>query len=159
MERLPRRKANHSACRGFRNAGLVPFTAASRFPSRAAEPPLDSSPPRTSSLALTYAELQLEGHLTCATLEHKLRQLSLRVAVPKAMLIDASRMTDYDMDSRTYFVSWMRERYKDIQGVAIVTDNTIWHMVIRAMSLASSVRMQAFRDRKQALLWLSDLNR
>jgi hypothetical protein len=43
--------------------------------------------------------------------------------------------------------------FEHISRVAILTHQALWHMVIRAMSFAASVRMQPFRDLDAAVAW------
>lgn len=73
------------------------------------------------------------------------------------LLVDCSAMTGYDSEARASFVAWNAKNRDRIAGVAIVTDNVLWHMVIRAMSLASGTEMRAFDRVDSAERWLDTL--
>ena len=69
------------------------------------------------------------------------------------LLVDATRMTGYDVDARERFIVWNRQHKSQFFAVAIVTGHLRWHMVIRAMALASSQKLCPFTDRATALNW------
>lgn len=73
------------------------------------------------------------------------------------MLVDCSAMTGYDSEARASFVAWNTKNRARIAGVAIVTGNVLWHMVIRAMALASGTEMRAFDRAEDAERWLETL--
>ena len=97
----------------------------------------------------------LEGHLTRAVLDEQLSAISLQLG-PKdnRLLVDARSMTDYDIDARAYFVEWNRRHRSLVSRVAVVTRNRLWHMVIRAMALASDQHLKPFFDPATATGWL-----
>jgi hypothetical protein len=68
-------------------------------------------------------------------------------------------MTGYDAAARSLFVSWNKLNRERFVGIAILTRNRLWHMVISSMSLASSQRMKAFGSAEEATVWLSQLAR
>jgi hypothetical protein len=70
------------------------------------------------------------------------------------LLIDASQMTGYTSEARNAFVEWHRSHKARCARVAIVTDRKLWHMVIRAMGVASGQPMHPFTDRASAESWL-----
>lgn len=73
------------------------------------------------------------------------------------MLVDCSAMTGYDSEARASFVAWNAKNRERIAGVAIVTDNILWHMVIRAMAFASGTEMRAFDRTDAAERWLDSI--
>jgi hypothetical protein len=102
----------------------------------------------------TRLELGLSGHLDLAQLDQKLAELASRLPPEGApLLVDATQMTGYDVDARDRFVAWNREHKSHIVGVAIVTRNLRWHMVIRAMALASGQHLCPFDALEPALEW------
>jgi ABC-type transporter Mla MlaB component len=104
--------------------------------------------------------IELVGHLSADALERQLaevrKQLTAAAADARpALLVDASRMTDYDHAARELFVRFGAEQRKRVRSVAIVTENKLWLMVITAMSLASGQSMRGFGTREQASAWLA----
>lgn len=97
--------------------------------------------------------LRLEGHLTLESLELALASLSVSQLRP--LLVDCTKMDSYEAAARERFVEWHREHRAVISGVAVVTDNRLWHMIVSAMSLASGQKMRAFADAEAAHVWLS----
>jgi hypothetical protein len=73
------------------------------------------------------------------------------------LIIDCRHMPGYDREAREAFVQWNKARRDLLRGVAIVTDNTMYRMVIGAMSLAASVDMKAFDTDEKAASWLQSL--
>ena len=105
--------------------------------------------------------VDLVGHLSRAALEVALASARAQLASipPDArcdLLVDALRMTDYDQDARTLFVSFNAETRERLRRVAILTDNRLYLMVIAAMSLAARQTMRAFSSRDAALAWFAE---
>lgn len=106
---------------------------------------------------------RLVGHLTREALASELRRaddevsnrVTRRTPAPTGprVLVDCREMTDYDLDARHAFVDWLKTRKPS--KVAIVTDRELWHLVIRAMSLASNVSLVPFATEGDALAWLT----
>jgi hypothetical protein len=99
----------------------------------------------------------LGGHLTRDDLASALARVSVRTSERCGLVVDCRTMTGYDAEARAHFVEWNREHRKSIVGIAIVTDNRLWSMVIGAMSLASSQRMRAWSTVEDARAWLDTL--
>lgn len=98
----------------------------------------------------------LRGHLTARALDSALKDAAKDLAAQEeraALVIDADEMTGYDNDARALFVSWNEAHRDRIAAVAVVTTNTLWVMVIAAMSLASRQKMKGFATRAAALAW------
>ena len=66
-------------------------------------------------------------------------------------------MVDYSHDARQLFIDWNRAHRKDLEAVAVVSDQTRWQLVVPTMALASGQRMRAFSRRSAALSWLSEV--
>lgn len=84
------------------------------------------------------------GHLTRAQLEQALGALVLPAQGRVGLLVDCREMHGYDLEARHGFVEWNRAASQRIGAVAIVTDHTMWGMVIRAMSLAARMPIRPF---------------
>ncbi len=84
------------------------------------------------------------GHLTRDQVETALGTVPLRAHGRIGLLLDCSDMHGYDLDARHGFVEWNQRARAQLAAVGIVTSNSLWGMVIRAMSLASGVSMRAF---------------
>jgi hypothetical protein len=99
--------------------------------------------------------VNLEGHLTEETLSRALRvaEDDLERLGRASVVVDATQMTGYATAAREYFVAWHRRCRERVLRVAIVTNKPLWHMVIHAMSFATSVSMQPFSAQVAALEW------
>lgn len=113
-----------------------------------------STAPHASLLTLT-----LEGHLSAGNLHGVTAPVAVRLAGqgPRCgLIVDARRMTGYDTEARTAFVSWIGEHRSRLLAIAILTSNTVWRMVIGAMALASGTRMKPFAEPGEAEAWLHE---
>jgi hypothetical protein len=115
-------------------------------------------PTKASPPAKGVVVLSLRGTLTVGTLTKALRDVEpgLRVGSPIGVVVDALQMTGYEAAAREQFVSWHHQRRECISRVAVVTENRLWHMVVRAMSFAARVPMQPFRELGPAMAWARD---
>jgi hypothetical protein len=100
--------------------------------------------------------LNLRGHLTKAALERELLSLEpdLTNGSNRAVLVDCTAMQAYDLDARSTFTQWLSRHRARLSRVAIVTPNTMWHLVVSAMALASRTRLKAFMTLDEARHWL-----
>ncbi len=107
---------------------------------------------------ISQTTITLSGYLTRVDLAKALAasELSLQQGRQR-LLIDARRMLDYASEARSYFVDWNRRNKSRIEGVAVVTDKALWHMVVSAMALASRQKLRAFWDVPSANSWLQTL--
>ncbi len=107
---------------------------------------------------LAVLRLLLTGHLTedslTAGLEPVIGELQ-HGSHRFGLIVDCLTMTGYDAAARSLFVSWNKSNRKRFCGIAILTRNRLWHMVISSMSLASGQRMKAFASQQEASVWLS----
>ncbi len=85
------------------------------------------------------------------------RQLGgcIRPGQDRLLLVDCLGMVDYTPEARQLFIDWNRAHKRDIGAVAVVTQKTLWHLVVSAMALASGQRMKPFYDLDAALWWLA----
>jgi len=101
----------------------------------------------------------LNGHLTLSDLERALVPASkqLRSAATHAnLLFDCLSMTGYDKAARERFVEWHRTSRGHLGRVGIVTSNSLWYVVVSAMSLAAGHPMKAFNSVIAAESWLNE---
>jgi hypothetical protein len=101
-------------------------------------------------------DVTLRAHLTATDLKRALDDAEVCLGTkrdPAALLVDVSEMTGYENDARSMFVSWNAAHREHVTAVAIVTTNTLWAMVIAAMSLASRQKMKCFPTRSSAETW------
>ncbi len=96
------------------------------------------------------------GHLTAHEVTVALRDIERKAEGDAAMLlvVDCSEMSGYDAEARARFVDWHRATRDRIGAVGVVTENLLWPMVVRAMSMASGVEMRAFDRVDAAEDWL-----
>ena len=110
-------------------------------------------------LASSQLEVNLEGHLTVATLARALQPLNdALTSLPKnvKVVFDCRNMTGYDREARHRFVEWHRTHLPSTARIAIITNNVLWHLVISTMALAAARTMRPFSDKPAAYRWLSD---
>ena len=101
--------------------------------------------------------VELDGHLTLASLGAALHEAEsrLRRDEPVMLIVDCRTMSGYDGDARTEFVRWNARHRKRIRAVAVITEKTLWHLVVSAMALASGQKMKAFNDLADAKRWIA----
>ncbi|MGE0784078.1 MAG: STAS/SEC14 domain-containing protein [Sandaracinaceae bacterium] len=99
--------------------------------------------------------LRLSGHLTREALEAELVDVVPALEESACeVLVDCHTMTGYDSEARAAFVEFLRAHRSNMRRIAVVTDKTLWHMVVSTMALASGVAMRAFSDAESAQHWL-----
>jgi hypothetical protein len=106
---------------------------------------------------MKYVLVELVDHLKVEQVQEKLGAVQPDIDERSgaiALIVDATQMTGYDTEARKAFVAWNSEYKPKITSVAIVTNKPLWHMVIRAMSLASSQLMRPFHTREEAERWV-----
>jgi SpoIIAA-like len=114
------------------------------------------APPTQSAAAIV--EVVLTGHLTRAKLVQALTPAEAAIAAGSAsvaLLVDCSAMSGYDTEAREYFVAWNKRSGGRVRRLAVVTERTMWHLVVSGMALASGQLMKAFDGRAAAVLWLT----
>ena len=101
-------------------------------------------------------QITFEGHLTKAQVHEAFAQIETDLegsTSPPGLIVDCSRMTGYDSDARSAFIEMNKKWRKKVRRVAIVTDNILWHMVIKMMSKVSSQEMREFTNVNEAQDW------
>ncbi len=73
------------------------------------------------------------------------------------LLVDCLTMNDYEGEARRLFTEWNAQNKNRVEGVAVVTDKLLWHMVVSTIGLASSQTMKAFSSADDAEAWLGKL--
>jgi hypothetical protein len=105
--------------------------------------------------SLSLARGALRGHLDSANLARELARIE--AALPERhgrVLLDCREMTSYDLDARHAFVEWNARVRARLAGVAILTREGRWWMVIAAMAMAARMPMKGFADEALARVWL-----
>lgn len=101
--------------------------------------------------------LHLDAHLSHDFLEARLNEATTHLdgaAKQSGLVVDCLNMPGYDREARDLFVNWNKAHRDRLVGVAVVTTNPMYRMVIGAMSLASSQQMKAFSTEEEANQWL-----
>ncbi len=104
-------------------------------------------------------QVTLGGHLTREALERALAGVLGPDRQGATVVVDCRAMTSYELDARSAFVEWSAAHRSAIRGVAVLTDKPFWHLVIRAMSLASGQRIRPFATLHDATEWLDGIDR
>ena len=104
--------------------------------------------------------LCLDQHLSLEFLVEKLEgvEQDFDAAETPGLVVDCRKMPGYDRSARGLFVEWNAAHREQLVGVAVLTHNALYRMVIGAMSLASSQNMKAFEEPSDAEAWLSSLS-
>jgi hypothetical protein len=112
--------------------------------------------PKSQPAEIQLARVVFDGHLGVDQVRSKLAGVvaDTRASARVGVLVDCKAMTDYDLDARSAFVEWHATMRARLAGVAIVTENPFWHMVIRAMSLAARIEMRPFSTTEAGEHWL-----
>lgn len=76
-------------------------------------------------------------------------------SAPVFLLVNALTMSGYEPEARSLFAQWNREHVLVVWHVAVVTRSRLWHVVVRAMGLASSPEMRPFGEVDGARAWPS----
>lgn len=104
-------------------------------------------------------QITFEGHLTKAQVQQEFNKIEAeleKTEEPQSLVVDCSKMTGYESAARTAFVDWNKRWRSKLGRVAIVTDNVLWHMVIKMMAKVSSQDMKEFVDINQAIKWAQE---
>ena len=118
-----------------------------------ADPTMESG----AALEPRIVEVVLSGHLTLESLRASLdiAEKSVSAADGAAvLLVNCQRMSAYDAAARQYFVDWNRKMQGSIRRLAVVTDRTMWQLVVSVMALASGQAMKGFAEPASAQHWL-----
>lgn len=100
--------------------------------------------------------VRLQGHLTEAGLRSALATATAGAVAPFPVLVDCLEMTSYDVAARHAFVEWNQAHKERVTSVAVVTDRSMWKIVVSAMAIASGQSMRAFDSRDRARAWLAE---
>lgn len=71
------------------------------------------------------------------------------------VVIDILKMTGYAPEARVAYVKWHQKSHHRLKGVAVVTSNKLWRMVIAAIGITTSLR--AFESAADATQWLEQM--
>ena len=100
---------------------------------------------------------KIVGHLDKQVLSAALGPLDDKLATMgsegAAVVFDISAMTSYDGEARTAYIQWQTLQRERLARIAVVTQRTLWHMVIAAIGLASKVSVKTFSTEAEARRW------
>jgi hypothetical protein len=104
-------------------------------------------------------EMKVHGFLSEEVLQRLLAPIDAALksnpSDPCTLLIDILGMQGYSPEARAAYVGWHRRSPSNLCGVAVVTTNRLWQMVIAAIGI--TVPLRAFDGRERAEQWLRDL--
>lgn len=75
------------------------------------------------------------------------------------IVLDCRTMVSYTAEARGAFVDWMLAHRDRLYRVAIVTEKTVWHMVVSTMAIAARIPMKAFSSIDEAVEWIGPSTR
>jgi hypothetical protein len=79
-------------------------------------------------------------------------QLARAPAGPYGVVVDILKMDGYSPQARANYITWHQRLSESIKGVAVVTHNKLWRMVIAAIGL--TVPLRAFDTPEEGERWL-----
>jgi SpoIIAA-like len=100
--------------------------------------------------------IDIVGHLTTEMLGDELERVGsgLRVtSTPSAVLFDVLQMTSYDPPIRDLYITWHGKNRDRIGRVAVVTDKSLWRMIVSKVGLAVRAQVRTFSERRMAEEW------
>ena len=100
--------------------------------------------------------LHLVGHLSESGLRDTLSsvQVSIDTADKRVQLVfDCLNMSGYDLAARVAFVEWNARNKERVSAVAVVTQNSLWRVVVATMALVSRQTIKAFATIADADAW------
>jgi hypothetical protein len=81
------------------------------------------------------------GHLSARQVSAELAPFDVLDPTTRVpLLVDVREMTGYESEARARFVEWNTAHRERVLGVAILTENLVWKVVIKAMAIASRQR-------------------
>ena len=104
--------------------------------------------------------MKVHGFLSEEVLERLLGPIDAALkgnpSEPCTLLVDVLGMQGYSPEARAAYVDWHRQSPANLSGVAVVTTNKLWQMVIAAIGI--TVPLRAFDTRERAESWLRGLS-
>jgi len=99
--------------------------------------------------SLRRVEMRLPERLTATSLAQSIAGIlpELDPGEPVLLVVDALDIASYTAEAREDFVEFARRHTNSIERFAILTDRSLWRVVISAMSLASGMSMHAYPSR------------
>jgi hypothetical protein len=103
--------------------------------------------------------VEVEGYLSEELLVKVLSPVDSQLArAPNAaygVVVDILKMDGYSPQARSNYIAWHQRLSESIKGVAVVTHNKLWRMVIAAIGL--TVPLRAFDSTDEAERWLQQI--
>lgn len=82
-------------------------------------------------------------------------QLSRSPTGAFGVVIDILKMTGYSPEARSAYIAWHQRFGSNVKGVAVVTTNRLWKMVIAAIGI--TINLRAFDSPDDAVRWAQRL--
>jgi len=106
----------------------------------------------------TQAELvviKIVGQLSAAGFAKQLRDESdlMRANGNYGLCIDILEMSGYEPAVRETYMQWARANSSRIRRVAVVTDKTMWRLVVATIGMATGGNTRAFEHAAEAKRW------
>jgi len=101
----------------------------------------------------SLVRIHLTGRVNAIDLAKQLGG-AVRPGGAQLLLVDCAEVIDLDPEARQLFIDWNTAHRQDIDAVAVITENELWHLVVSTMALSSHQKMRAFVSRTAALEWL-----
>lgn len=117
--------------------------------------------PLTTSPIPQAVWAKLEGKFTIVEANDFFRacQSAMKGDTRIHVVLDCRTMVSYTAEARSAFVDWLMQHRDGLYRVAIVTEKTVWHMVVSTMALGARIPMKAFSTLDEALDWIGPSTR
>lgn len=73
-----------------------------------------------------------------------------------ALLFDVLRMTGYDPPIRDLYIDWHNKHKARLAKVAVVTDRSLWRMVVSTVGMAVRAKVKTFTRVDEARAWCEE---
>ncbi len=101
--------------------------------------------------------IEIVGHLTVEALGDELDRVSSGMhGGDIALLFDVLRMTGYDPPIRDLYIEWHQRNKQAIAKVAVVTDRSLWRMIVSTVGMAVRAQVRTFARVNDAKAWCEE---
>lgn len=101
--------------------------------------------------------MELENHVDGEVMGAALRDIKRSFAGKRhGIIVDTLDMRTYDIDAQRVFIAWVNENSDQIVKVAVVSDKSVWHMVISTMVPLIDVPLKIFYEMDDAKTWVRE---
>jgi len=119
--------------------------------------PAPSQPERDRPSSVDVVSVRLKDQVTLDNFQRDLATAAtqLRTESGHALLFNILGMASYDPAIRDVYVTWYRAHKSRVRRVAVVTDKTMWRLIVATLGMATGGNTRAFERLEEAERWAS----